>query len=472
MGLQGRGFLGWPSVHPREAEAIVDSLLAFCRDHFWDEAVGEIEYRAEQKRLAKERAEEEARQRGREREIENDAFRCWRDRREPPNDDVRAAMVALQQNKRERIREDARARGYGDGYDRARLLMASDGYGYDDGHFFVTETERWDAKHELSRREREAERRAILLDPAFDEDDADAPLFDYFDPGETELLPRYPRPGVLYFFGPRQSYKTTLLVWCLCAAIAKDPNLRVLFFEGELAASVRKMRLAYGTEHGLTADEVKARFYVRDGVPALGKPENAEMVVDLADKLGVGIVVFDTWARAIIGMREIDDAVMALIGEDGPIGRLLAYDITVVCTGHTPVGDPHRLRGHSGPSDAAYENVSVIKTKTNFRATVQTLRGGKPERLRTVTATVASGDVPILSDWSSKIAKPGGEKAIEQQQLAFPVVAPAVEEPVAETIASGRPMTRAEKNAEYQRQFKARKKAEAASKDASNDVSH
>jgi hypothetical protein len=216
------------------------------------------------------------------------------------------------------------------------------------------------------------------------------------------------------------------------------------------------MARAYGMERGLSEADIERRFFVHAGMPALGKPENAELVVKHAAKVDAWIVVFDTWSRAIIGLREIDDAVMKLSGEDGPIGRLLADGVTVVCIGHTALTDKTRLRGHSGPSDGAYQNVAVTGNKTGFKAEVQTLRGGKPERLRTVYAAVASGEVPVIT-WRSKTEH---DKAVhdprqEAEEPTAPVVVEAIE-PSAAVLA--RPMTRAEKAAEKQRRYRENKK--------------
>lgn len=212
----------------------------------------------------------------------------------------------------------------------------------------------------------------------------------------------------------------------------------MLYFADEAPDDIRAMAHAYGACRGLPATDIDARFVVHYGVPKLCKSENAKKVLAYADELDAGIVTFDTWAKATIGLREIDDSVMELLGEDGPIGCLLKKGVTVICTAHTPLSDTNRQSGHAGPGNAANQNAAISKTREGFKVVVQTRRGEKKE-LPTLSAVVARGDVPLVT-WSPKAEH---DKAAPRQRAARPTVA----EPVTVNAAPAPapPMTRAEK---------------------------
>lgn len=339
---------------------------------------------AERRREKEQRKAEEAKRRHHA-EVEEEAQRCWINRLPPLSDEVRDEMIAHQQRWRERLRrwdDDDGERHYRS-EDEIRLKMARDGYGYDDGDFFLAD--RYRAIAEILQRQKDAEIQAMLDDPAFAEDEGDGPILEYFDP-ETGLLPSYPNGGILEVIGPAQNFKTTMVVRLLCAALAHDRKRKVLYLAGELPAHVRALRDAYGAEEGLTAGDIRSRFHVHNGMPAMGEPENAERVLNMVETLGADIVVADTWARAIAGLREISDAPGNLLAEAGAIGRIVARGVLVILIGHCPLNGEKRLRGNSSADNAGDARVWVIGGANGFKVEVLKMRPVPPGHM--IYATV------------------------------------------------------------------------------------
>lgn len=334
--------------------------------------------------------------------VTQEAQRCWRACVPPTSDEVRTEMIAHQRRERDRLR----AAGLSD--DDIRLEQARRGYGYDDGDFFLTD--RWAVVRELMERQKAIRIRAVLDDPAFGEDEGDGPILGYYDP-DTGLLPAYPGGGILEVIGPAQNYKTTLVARLCCAALARDADLKVLYLAGELPAHVRRLRDAYGAEDNLTATDVKARFHVHNGMPAMHDPANADRVLHMVEMLGVNIVVLDTWARAIAGLREITDAPGDMLAEAGQIGRIAALGVLVVIVGHCPLSQEKRLRGNSSADNASDARLWVVGSAKGFKVEVLKMRpvppghtvyGSVPPVPRNLSPTERTMLPPPVITWCAK----------------------------------------------------------------------
>jgi hypothetical protein len=374
--------------------------------------------------------------------VAKEAKRCLNDRVAPTSDEVRAEMIARQQEMRERLRYD-HDKGEGRSELDIRLWLARRGHGYEDGDFFLADRDT--TVRELLRQKREAEEQAILADPAFVTGDNDGgPILEFFDDPEiTGLLPAYVNGGVLEVIGPAQSYKSTMVARLCCTALARDPDLKVIYLAGEQPLQIDGFRRAYGAEEGLSAADIEKRFCLYGSMPALHEPNNADRVLKMVETLRPGIVVIDTWARAIAGLNENSNAVADLLAEDGPIGRLVARGVLVIVIGHCPLDGEKRLRGHGGANDNADARLWIVGNAKGFKVEVlkmkplpagHTIFATVPQVRKNLSQEERAKLPPAVITWCGKSEY---DKAVHDPR-------PRVEQPTS-AAEPERPLTRAEK---------------------------
>ena len=76
--------------------------------------------------------------------------------------------------------------------------------------------------------------------------------------------------------GEKNHFKTTVSIILLIEAMIADPKLHVLYLAGEQPGDVRNKVVHYGTAAGLSVADIRARFHIRDHLPPLHLPENAD----------------------------------------------------------------------------------------------------------------------------------------------------------------------------------------------------
>jgi hypothetical protein len=197
----------------------------------------------------------------------------------------------------------------------------------------------------------------------------------YFD--EHGLMAHYPSGGIIQVVGVKNSYKTTLDISLFVAeAMVKDRDLKVLYYAAEQPDSVRRMALDYGTEAGLTEEDIKARFIVHNGVPPLDDPANAEKILGHVERFKPDVVVVDTWQHLLGTTDENSNKASAFLTESGALGQIKKMGKTVVILAHSPLDDPTRGRGHSGVGAAAdvIMNLAVNHQKGTLKVTVTHMR--------------------------------------------------------------------------------------------------